>query len=144
MLHAFCETCVLLPYLRFLCRGSCSSHTSLSCIRCGCSPTCPEGRSLRAGGRWPTVSDLGWPDSQLQRLAERVAAGLAIDGRTACQYRRNSRLLGAVREPARSFRLYEHRSDRCGSSRSRIACCVFMVRHMEERQHALCALMGEE
>src|SRR5208283_3088234 len=84
-----------------------SSDRSNSCsfgppagIRRGCTQNCAKRWPLCPYGRGPTLSDPGRSDSQLQRMARRTAAGLAVDGRIARQYDGGSGLLGANGAPA--------------------------------------------
>src|ERR1017187_10552655 len=65
------------------------------------SPHRAEGRPLCIIRRGPSLPGPGRPDSQLQRLAQRIASGLAIDGCTSCECRGSPRLLGTTRTPGR-------------------------------------------
>jgi hypothetical protein len=54
-----------------------------------------DGRyALMVDGRPYLIS--GRSNSQLQRVAQRVATGMGVDGRAACKHRGSSSLLGAA------------------------------------------------
>src|ERR1700686_2356640 len=98
---------------------------------------------MGAPGRWPTLLNARGTGTQFERMAFGTAEGLEGARRTARQYRRGARLLGADWAAAGQIQLGQCRSAGEGGARAQSACCAALVWDVEERQHALRPPMGE-